>query len=207
MLRRVSWISAISHLLWYGARLSTGAILSKTGGSSVIYSTGVCLPTPSIAAHLLVSQKEAFPLYFFGRHLFLAFSSHEQLTRGTTGPASVWRFPKNSDLLIKISPNNDSFKPKGYNWKIRHDNSLSVRWWSLNKPVVGQLRIYLNTPELAKIYYWGKLLTEISQPLSVKHALKFKYMSAAILNKATGITVSVSRASMYKTNILSAMVG
>lgn len=47
----------------------------------------------------------------------------------------------------------------------------------------------------------------MSQPLPVKHALKFKYMSAAILNIATGITVSVSRGGMYKTNILSAMVG
>lgn len=47
----------------------------------------------------------------------------------------------------------------------------------------------------------------MSQPLPVKHALKFKCMSVGILNIATGITVSVSRASMYKTNILSAMVG
>lgn len=65
----------------------------------------------------------------------------------------------------------------------------------------------LNTPKLGKIYYWGKPQTEMSQFLPVKHALKFKYMSAAILNIATAITVSVSRASIYKTNILSAMVG
>lgn len=80
-----------------------------------------CLPTPLIVAQFLVSQKEAFPSYFFfGRLLFLAFSNHEQLTRCTTGPASVWRFPKNSGLLIKISPNNDSFKPTDYHWKIRY---------------------------------------------------------------------------------------
>lgn len=101
-----------------------------------------CLPTPLIAPQLLVSQKEAFPLYFFFflKHLFLALSNCEQLRRGTTGPVSVHRFPKNSGLLIKISPNNDSFKPRGYNWKIRHDITLSTNWWSLNRPVLHHLR-------------------------------------------------------------------
>lgn len=104
-----------------------------------------CVPTPLIAAQLLVCQKEAFPLYFSFFKIFA--SSHKWLTRDTTGPASVWSFPKNSGLLIKISSNNESFKPRGHNWKIRHYITLSMIWWSLHRPVVSNLR----TPKYTRI--------------------------------------------------------
>lgn len=44
------------------------------------------------------------------------------------------------------------------------------------------------------------------QLLAVYHVLKFKYMSEAVLNIATGIIVSISKDGIYKTNILSLIV-
>lgn len=135
--KRVSWISAISHLLWYGAKPSTDAVLSKTTVALQWFIPQVCA-YPLHCSSVLVCQKEAFPLYFFFFNTFP--SNHGQLTRGTRGSASVWSFPKNSGLLIKISSINDSFKPGGHNWKIRHYITLSMIWWSLRRPVVGHLR-------------------------------------------------------------------
>lgn len=105
-------------------------------GSSVIYPTGVCLP-PSLQLSSGLPERSISIVFFF----FNTFpSNHGQLTRGTRGSASVWSFPKNSGLLIKISSINDSFKPGGHNWKIRHYITLSMIWWSLRRPVVGHLR-------------------------------------------------------------------
>lgn len=97
-----------------------------------------CVPTPFIAAQFWSARKKHFHCIFFFFNTFP--SNHGQLTRGTRGSASVWSFPKNSGLLIKISSINDSFKPGGHNWKIRHYITLSMIWWSLRRPVVGHLR-------------------------------------------------------------------